>query len=156
MPSSAKTSPAPALSTTQLTVIQGKVRTVKKTFKDTRWAVVEAKIRGQGTYIVKSSNWTVQPDTLEGLRFRARGKLVDTQYGQQIEAVDVQTVDRSSAPKQPRRKPTSPWGGRLCKHCKKPLKVFGLDRKNGVDHHSDWSKRPYHKKCWKVLLLNKN
>jgi hypothetical protein len=40
---------------------------------------------------------------------------------------------------------------RLCKYCGKTLRSIGLDRANGKTDHSDWSKRKYHKKCWKQL-----
>ena len=41
---------------------------------------------------------------------------------------------------------------RICKHCMKPLKTIGTSRKNGNPRYHDWSKRQYHKKCWKNLV----
>ena len=39
----------------------------------------------------------------------------------------------------------------LCISCKKPLVAIGHARKNGVQHHGDWSSRLYHKNCLKNL-----
>jgi hypothetical protein len=41
---------------------------------------------------------------------------------------------------------------RICIHCGGSLKIIGTHRKNGRDIFLvDWSKREYHKKCFKVV-----
>ncbi len=41
---------------------------------------------------------------------------------------------------------------RLCDYCGNALKVIGTHRKNGRDVYLfDWSKRKYHKKCFKEV-----
>ena len=43
----------------------------------------------------------------------------------------------------------------ICKYCGKPLRLIGMERKNGkvLNNHNgkDWKGREYHKKCWKVI-----
>ena len=36
----------------------------------------------------------------------------------------------------------------FCKRCNKPLKLIGIERKNGRGYYTDWSDREYHKRCW--------
>ena len=42
-----------------------------------------------------------------------------------------------------------------CAHCNKSLRSIGKQRKNGRyfigNDGNDWSKRLYHKKCWKIV-----
>jgi len=45
---------------------------------------------------------------------------------------------------------------RKCDHCKKPLKVIGNQRKNGINNVDDWKFRPMHKKClYELKEINK-
>ncbi len=41
----------------------------------------------------------------------------------------------------------SKLNNRECKWCKKPLKVIGVQRKNGVGAFQDWEHRNLHKRC---------
>ena len=54
---------------------------------------------------------------------------------------------------QPKPKPKPAKQTRICEHCGKPLRAIGLDRANGKPGRkgsfNDWSKRKYHKKCYK-------
>ena len=38
-----------------------------------------------------------------------------------------------------------------CKLCDKTLVPLADRRKGGTRRHNDWDRRPYHKKCWKLL-----
>jgi hypothetical protein len=45
-------------------------------------------------------------------------------------------------------------GIRKCCHCGKTLKLIGCERKNGKDNNiidSQWRKRRWHKKCYKLI-----
>lgn len=47
-----------------------------------------------------------------------------------------------------------------CVECGKPLKLIGIERKNGKGYYKDWkdnnkNPREYHKKCWREIQ-NKN
>jgi len=37
---------------------------------------------------------------------------------------------------------------RICDICKKPLRLIGIQRKNGGSNTTDWCERKYHKKCF--------
>jgi hypothetical protein len=43
-----------------------------------------------------------------------------------------------------------------CEHCGKPLRLIGMDRKNGKtinnSNGKDWEERKYHKKCYKEVM----
>ena len=45
---------------------------------------------------------------------------------------------------------------RICKHCNKPLRKIGPDRGDFAPTHSDWAERKYHKKCWVIILNERN
>jgi hypothetical protein len=45
---------------------------------------------------------------------------------------------------------------RQCQECGGRLVPIGTARKNGVQHHGDWSERPYHKKCFIARLKRKD
>jgi hypothetical protein len=38
-----------------------------------------------------------------------------------------------------------------CLECGKPLKLIGVERKNGKGNYQDWASREYHKCCWKKI-----
>lgn len=38
-----------------------------------------------------------------------------------------------------------------CHECYRKLVAIGTARANGVEHHDDWDRRKYHKKCWKLI-----
>ena len=42
-----------------------------------------------------------------------------------------------------------------CAKCQKPLKLIGIDRKNGIGNYYDWQNRFYHKKCWGDIVRMK-
>jgi len=44
-------------------------------------------------------------------------------------------------------------GKRVCCHCGKTLRLIGCERKNGKDNiiDSQWRKRRWHKKCYKLI-----
>ena len=50
-------------------------------------------------------------------------------------------------PKTTKPKPTKP----KCKLCDRTLVPLADRRKGGTRRHNDWDRRPYHKKCWKLL-----
>ena len=39
-----------------------------------------------------------------------------------------------------------------CHSCRKKLVAIGTARTNGAQHHGDWRKRKYHKKCWREMI----
>ena len=41
--------------------------------------------------------------------------------------------------------PLEVGGFRKCLACGKPLKLIGVERKNGKGHYEDWTTREYHK-----------
>jgi hypothetical protein len=41
---------------------------------------------------------------------------------------------------------------RVCHLCKKPLRIIGLQRKNGKELYNDWNARKWHKKCYKKIV----
>ena len=43
-----------------------------------------------------------------------------------------------------------------CEHCCKKLVPIGRARENGKQTHDDWTRRKYHKKCWKELMKDEN
>ena len=48
-------------------------------------------------------------------------------------------------------------GKRVCCHCGKTLRLIGCERRNGKDNNiidSQWRKRRYHKKCYKLVREN--
>lgn len=43
---------------------------------------------------------------------------------------------------------------RICDYCGQSLRSIGTSRKNGRDNLFDWTKRKYHKKCFREKSLN--
>ena len=43
-----------------------------------------------------------------------------------------------------------------CLACGKPLKLIGVERKNGKGHYEDWTTREYHKKCYLKIKKEEN
>jgi hypothetical protein len=43
----------------------------------------------------------------------------------------------------------------ICSYCKKVLQPIGNKRKNGK-LHNDWNTRKLHKKCFKIIIHEKN
>ena len=41
---------------------------------------------------------------------------------------------------------------RVCQHCQKPLRMIGVQRKNGKELYKDWNSRKWHKKCYKKIV----
>ena len=42
---------------------------------------------------------------------------------------------------------------RVCQHCNKPLRMIGIQRKNGKELYKDWNSRKFHKKCYYIFLV---
>ena len=41
---------------------------------------------------------------------------------------------------------------RVRQHCHKPLRMIGVQRKNGKELYKDWTSRKWHKKCYKKIV----
>ena len=41
---------------------------------------------------------------------------------------------------------------RVCQLCKKPLRIIGIQRKNGKEMYPDWATRKWHKSCYKKIV----
>ena len=51
---------------------------------------------------------------------------------------------------------TNSLKGRTCSHCNKPLKLIGLQRKNGNNDFVDYKARHVHKKCYHEYMAKSN
>jgi hypothetical protein len=43
-----------------------------------------------------------------------------------------------------------------CLACGKPLKLIGVERKNGKGYYKDWTTREYHKQCYLKIKKEEN